>query len=101
MKVFNVTGFNIITRTRVDHLPDDEKEKQKNAGNNPLGILGISEEEMSTSELEVPSGGRPAAGRLLPGGSSAVEGNDPNKGQQLSLFEYFTPPSDPKKYDCK
>ena len=28
-QVFSVTGLDIVTRTRVDHLPDEEKQKQK------------------------------------------------------------------------
>lgn len=110
--MFSVTGLDIVTRTRVDHLPDDEKEKQKctfsyflslshsnilfptAAGSNPLqGLLGMSEEE--TSETALPGGG------LLPGGTTVSESNSTDDSVQLSMAEYFTSPKDPKKYDGK
>ena len=28
-KVFSASGLDLVTRTRVDHLPDSEKEKHK------------------------------------------------------------------------
>ena len=51
----------------------------------------MSEEE--TSEADIPGAG------LLPGGTAVSETNEGANGTQLSMREYFTPPSDPKKYD--
>ncbi|XP_019853015.1 PREDICTED: ankyrin repeat domain-containing protein 13B-like [Amphimedon queenslandica] len=90
-KVFSASGLDIVTRTRVDHLPEEEKEKQKNASASPLqDFLGMTQEE------EGIEGSLPSAGGLLSGGGATTEETTPT----LSLTEYFTPPGDPKKYDA-
>lgn len=92
-KVFSASGLDLVTRTRVDHLPDSEKEKHKSASVNPLqGILAMPESSSETAPV-------PSTVRMLPGSTSVTEGSDDTK-PQLSMSEYFTAPSNVKEYDA-
>ncbi len=80
-----------MTRTRVEHLPETEKTKHKSVS--PLqDFLGTSQDHPVNNLPALPS---PVAESQHPPRDEGGRG-DPT---QLSMEEYFSPPSNPKDYD--
>lgn len=83
-KVFGSSGLEIVTQTRVEHLPEGEKRKQHSI--NPLqDFLGAAQDH-GTPAIEAPPQTTPIH----------VE---ESKTVKLALEEYFTEPLDRKEYD--
>lgn len=85
-QVFSTTGLEVVTQTRVEHLPETEKHKQKSI--NPLqDFLGAAQDHsQSRQAIEAPPKATP---------TPAAEG------VRLTMQEYFTEPSDKNEYDGK
>ena len=97
-QVFTATGLDIVTNTRVEHLPETEKKKHKSI--NPLqDFLGAAHDHAQSNNLaaiEAP----PTSSPSKSDDSGAEEGGASNK-PHLSLEEYFTEPKDKTEYDGK
>lgn len=84
-QVFSTTGLEVVTQTRVEHLPETEKHKHKSI--NPLqDFLGAAQDHVQdTPTIEAPPKPTP-----IPDGKEGV---------QLTMQEYFTEPVDKSEYD--
>ena len=84
LQVFSTTGLEIVTQTRVEHLPETEKHKQRSI--NPLqDFLGATEDHVqNVPAIEAPPKTQPTPS---------------DTGIRLTMLEYFTEPSDKKEYD--
>ena len=85
-QVFGASGLDIVTKTRVEHLPEAEKHKHKCA--NPLqDFLGGGEDGIPALDHAASISGQPPAAEVS------------NLAPRLSLAEYFRKPQDRKEYD--
>ena len=85
-QVFSASGLDIVTKTRVEHLPEAEKHKHKSV--NPLqDFLGGGQDGIPALDHAATIAGQPPP----------VEVSD--SAPQLSMEEYFRTPKDPKEYD--
>lgn len=85
--MFGSSGLEIVTNTRVEHLPEAEKHKQRSI--NPLqDFLGAAQDHADNvpPAIEAPPKATP---------SLSVE----DKTSRLTMEEYFTEPVDKKEYD--
>jgi len=82
-QVFSAVGLDIMTRTRVEHLPETDKHKHKSI--NPLqDFLGATQDHASSNNLAI----------------EAPPTITPAQTQPLNtLEEYFVKPSDEEEYD--
>ena len=86
VQVFSASGLDIVTKTRVEHLPEAEKHKHKSV--NPLqDLLGGGQDGIPALDHAANIAGQPPP----------VEVSD--SAPQLSMEEYFRTPEDPKEYD--
>eukprot|EP00731_Ephydatia_muelleri_P023640 Em0015g1223a len=92
-KVFNASGLDIVTKTRMEHLPEAKRPSFKNT--NPLqNLLGTSGEDGSTSIhdfLDVPQIEEATPPPVI--STVMAEGS-------LSMHEYFQEPKDRSAYDA-
>jgi hypothetical protein len=89
-KVFSATGLDIVSRTRVEHLPETEKSKHKAV--NPLqDFLGAAQDHIDTS-AQAAVAQPPPSNQTPPPSNQATP--------SLSMEEYFQSPRNPKDYDC-
>lgn len=87
--MFGSTGLEIVTQTRVEHLPETEKHKQRSI--NPLqDFLGAAQDQ---------SEGRPAI-EAPPKPTTPTEKAKPMQ-PLLTMEEYFTAPTNKDEYDGK
>ncbi len=94
-QVFSAAGLDIVTSTRVEHLPEAEKSKHK--GVSPLqDFLGTSQDHTANSFPALPA---PLAGQPGPTSQREEAGTGGGAVPRLSMEEYFTPPTNPKDYD--
>ena len=85
-KVFSASGLDIVTKTRVEHLPEAEKHKHKSV--NPLqDFLGGGQDGIPALDHAASIGGQPPPAEVT------------DSAPRLSMEEYFHPPEDPKEYD--
>ncbi|CAI8029591.1 Ankyrin repeat domain-containing protein 13D [Geodia barretti] len=88
-KVFSATGLDIVSRTRVEHLPETEKSKHKAV--NPLqDFLGAAQDHINTS-AQAAVAQPPPSNQTPPPSNQATP--------SLSMEEYFQSPRNPKDYD--
>jgi len=86
LQVFTATGLNINTNTRVEHLPESEKKKQKSVS--PLqDFLGAAQNQASN----MPSIESPEAG--------SIEECPHVLGPRLTMEQYFTQPNNTTEPD--
>ncbi len=86
-QVFGSTGLEIVTQTRVEHLPETEKHKQRSI--NPLqDFLGAAQDHSSgTPAIEAPPKSTTPTAEAKPIPS------------HLTMEEYFTAPVNKEDYD--
>ena len=92
--------MDIVTNTRVEHLPETEKKKHKSI--NPLqDFLGAAHDHAQSNNLpaiEAPP--TSSQSKSTDDGGGVEEGGASNK-PHLSLEEYFSEPKDKTEYDGK
>jgi hypothetical protein len=85
-KVFSATGVEMVTRTRVEHLPEHLKKKATGSFTTPIhSLFGAAQNEISN--LHPPS----ITQNTTPPPSPSTP--------QLTATEYFSPPNNPEDYD--
>ena len=96
--MFTATGLDIVTNTRVEHLPETERKKHKSI--NPLhDFLGAAHDHAQSNNL--PAIEAPPTTTTTSDNSAskeAEEGGASNK-PRLTLEEYFVEPKDKSEYD--
>jgi len=86
-KVFAASGLDIVTKTRVEHLPEAEKHKHKSV--NPLqDFLGGGDDGIPALDHAASISGQPPPVEVS------------NLAPRLSIAEYFRTPRDHKEYDA-
>ncbi len=89
--MFTATGLNIKTNTRVEHLPESEKKKQKSVS--PLqDFMGAAQNHASNM---------PAVEATPTDHTPSTEEARQSTGPKLTLEQYFTEPNNKEEPDCE
>ena len=90
--MFSASGLNIKTNTRVEHLPESEKRKQKSI--NPLqDFLGAAQDHAASmpAAVEAPPTEPSSTQKEVSESTPALP--------KLTMEEYFTPPMNKEDHD--